>query len=171
MVAGFISAGFVLGQVWEMTLSGVASRLERRLEQKRKQECLEAHNKTLAALDLRAVAIQESDMPETSTMIEHLRAKAPSEAARLVKIRAEKRFCQVLFLGLLPLAAISLARAFGQASTEYFAGFAALLLIAWLSWQRALRFHAHMTRGACIAWLLHGFPSPFSPAGRSRRRG
>jgi len=166
-ITGSYLTGFILGQLWQDTIQQLIKKKEKNLEKERKQKRLNEHNKILRALKKPQLEITPDDLPREFVMREHIRQVKPSEAARLLKVRAEIRLCQVLILGFLLLWLINivylllwLKEAYESVAERII--LAILLPIAVLAcWTRAKRLYSHFVDGISVTWLIHASSGEF----------
>ena len=126
----------------------------RKIELESKKECIIQHNLLLKALGKPTIKIAVSDIPEVPIMRDHLRHIAFDDSARLLKVRAEQRLCEVMVLGLLVLLGIDILFLIIYGLNGVRIGLLiALPFIAYFCWKRACRARQHLTRGATIGWL------------------
>jgi hypothetical protein len=149
--------GFILSQLWEMAVGKLLVKKERRIEKECMKECLEEHNQLQKALSKPGLDIDLDHLPRPFVMREHIRQVDPSEAARLLKVRAERRLCQVLIIGLFVLLLINAGIAWSlpqpawseRLTLEVFMGVAAVIC-----WSRSRRLLRHFVNGSCVGWLI-----------------
>ena len=129
------------------------------IDDKCKERALAEHNAALTGLGKPALSIGVSQLPNVAVMRDHIREVNPANAARLLKVRAEKRLCEVLALGFLGLALLNLvylpfARPVGARLVLEL-----LLLVGWYSChRRSFRAHRHIAAGTCHGWLYGAAP-------------
>ncbi|MHC4518384.1 MAG: hypothetical protein ACYTAS_07340 [Planctomycetota bacterium] len=113
----------------------------------------------LTGLGKTALSISVSDLPNVAVMRDHIREVNPANAARLLKVRAEKRLCEVLAVGFLALGLWNLvylpfARPIGARLVLE----ALLLGGCYICHQRSFRAHFHIAAGTCHGWLYSAAP-------------
>lgn len=147
--------GFLLGQFWHITLGRLAKKKYSHIEIKCKKECLAEHNRLQKALLHPQLAISVNALPRTSVMQEHLRHIVPADVARLLKVRAECRLCQVLFLGFSALSVINMVYCVSQWDIARVILEVLLIIAITTCWYGGLRLHNFLTNGTIISWLIH----------------
>lgn len=146
--------GFILSQVWIITIGKLIEKRQRNLEVDCKKDCIEEYNKIQKIFGCNPKEINHTDMPKINNIRDYLRHIAPEEASRLLKVRAEERLCQVLILGLLILSLVHLWYLFTQFSSERLILEIILVLSIIPFWSRTLRMRKHYINGITISWLV-----------------
>ncbi len=151
--------GFVLGELWEVGIGRLERMTEQKIEDDCKQGCLTEHQRLRHALGVDPLPISAHDLPRNFVMREHLRHVAPADAARLLKVRAERRLCQVLILGLGGLAVFNVyfictRFSWGTVWLEIL-----LIFTVFSCATRNRRLFRHFVNGTCVAWLAQALPS------------
>jgi hypothetical protein len=170
IVLGILMAylvGLVLTEIWERTLAVALKRHEDAKERRCYEECLDDHGR-LSALEGRTLNLEADDLPRSYVLRTHLRHVVPGDVARLMKLRAERRFCQVLILGFGGLAIANLWLLISVPSISRIALELAFLFIGAVLWFRSERLLRHFITGTCIAWLVQRDLGtlPFANAGK-----
>jgi len=158
--------GIVLGEVGQRTFKSIPRKCSNKqdgesgkcqdddaAEAKYCKHCLKVHGE-LCKSGGRRLTLQGNVLPPTHVMRSHLRYLVPADVARLLKLRAEMRFCEVLILSFTALAIANLWFLFaspgiGRAALGLCFPVAAILL-----WARRNRIHEHFVTGTCLAWLF-----------------
>jgi len=104
VLAGYL-LGLLLSEVWQQTIGRVLKKHEDEVEKEEFKRHFDAHKKLMAHSGT-PFSLGLEDLPKRCVMRTQLRHVVPSDVARLLKLRAERRLCQVLILG---LAALSIA--------------------------------------------------------------
>ena len=149
--------GFILSQLREIAVGKLLADKELRIEKECMQERLDEHNRVQQALGKHELIVDLAHLPRAFVMRNHIRQIDPSEAARLLKVRAERRLCQVLIIGLIILLLINLGIAYfhpepkwpERFTLEFFFGVTALIC-----WSRSRRLFRYFVNGSCVAWLI-----------------
>jgi hypothetical protein len=147
--------GFLLSQMW---LTMMPRRLKDRLtnvEAECKQDRLAEHNRVLVALGYPSENIQPEDLPQAFVMREQLRLVVPNEALRLLKVRAERRICQILMIGLSILFLVNLVYFTFDFGTDRILLELIFVVAVFLCWKREHRLHEHFVNGTTVLWLIH----------------
>jgi len=155
---GSYLVGFVMGQISEMVLKRFLKKRYNSIEKEHKQTCLDQHNKVLSALGKQTLSLKVDDLPIVPFMRDHLRHIEPADAARLLKVRSERRFCEVLVVGFVIIWIVDLAFLFVGRNTERIILLFSLPLLVAVLWRRALRAHKHLTGGTTVGWLFRVLP-------------
>jgi len=145
--------GFVFGELWRFTLGKLTEKSEDTTESRVREYRLNEHNQLQNILGQSELAVDIKAMPETFVMHEQLRLVIPGEAARLVKLRAEKRLCHTLVLGSFMLLIVNAIILFRAPTFDRFVLEAFLLLIIIGSWARSLRLRKWWVSGIMVLWL------------------
>jgi hypothetical protein len=147
------AVGILLGQFWSSLLGRALQKAEARIEREHLGRRLAVHNHTLVALQLAPLSLSLGDLPDPSVMYDHLHLSAPDQAARLLKVRAERRNCHVLALGAVLLAALNLWLTVQALTPERIGWEVALLCTAVASVLRARRLVGFRANGIATTWL------------------
>jgi hypothetical protein len=159
-IVGFVSSAF-----WQAT-AGRIKKLKDQDETAEKEEQnkrAEEHNKLVIPLLQGAAQIEPAALPSSFVMRDHLRDFAPGEASRLLKIRAERRLCEVLLLHcpFFAIAIVMIALATGQwlrlVSIPLFA------VVAFAAWSGSARLHRRYVSGITALWLYYVCLKPALP--------
>lgn len=145
--------GFVINQLSELTIGVLTKKRDKVVEKNKQAKCLLEHNGLLRSLGQPVLTIKAEELPQAYRMREHIRHVAPDEAARLLKVRAEWRMCQVLFLGFILLMipnTIFLIMQYGisRIILEIF-----LIILSIICWYASIRLHVLLINGTTISWL------------------
>jgi hypothetical protein len=154
-ILGSYLIGFILGQLWEITIGRFTKQAERQIEAECKQECLKEYNKFQKALGHPELDIEISKLPRAFIMRDHLRHVAPSDASRLLKVRAERRLCQVLILGFIFLGILNAVYILMQLKMDRVILEIFLIIMIIACWSRTLRLHKHFENGTIASWLIY----------------
>ena len=146
--------GFLLGQFWEMTLGRLTKRMNENIEKECQEKCLAGHNCTQRALGCPEVAIAPGNLPTIVVMRDHIRHVAPGEASRLLKIRAERRMCQVLLLGFFALSIVNGAYLVTRLEAARIVLEISLIVAMAPCWSGAQRLYRHLATGTTVSWLV-----------------
>jgi hypothetical protein len=147
--------GFVLGQLWETTIGWLLKSKDYKLEKQCQEKRLEEHNRILTALGYPILSIKAKDLPPEPVMRDHIRHVDPSNAARLLKVKAEQRFCHVLILGLSVLVTLHVKYLWSQPQADRIALQVFLVIVIVACCVRSRRALKHLANGASIGWLVH----------------
>lgn len=153
---GVLSAyfvAFVLSELGELVAGRVLRGMDWSAEQTAKASCLAEHNhaqEIMGGVPLEAAA---DELPSVSLMNDQLRSVSPYETSRVLKIRAERRFCRVLVFGFAILAGVNLLLFSGDLRYERLWIEGALLALALILWRESMRLSQEYERGVCRAWL------------------
>lgn len=153
LLLGSYLVGLIFGQLWEMSLGHITKMRQEQIEAKCQEDRLVEHNRFQEVFGGKALRIESKALPKTFIMRDHLRYFAPSEAARLLKIRAERRMCQVLIVGFSILAVVNLAYLVPLTLQRVLFE---LFLVTAISafWRMSFRLHRYLANGTMTAWLV-----------------
>jgi len=146
--------GFILGQVSEMTLRRLLKKKFKKIGKECKARCLKQHNRIAEALGRPTLRITADDLPQIHSMRNHLRHVNPADAARLLKLRAERRLCEVLIVGFSVLWPIDLILLLFETNAERVILIILLPVLTIILWKRVLRAHGNLVNGITIGWLF-----------------
>jgi hypothetical protein len=156
---GSYFVGFIIGQIYETTLAWFFKKRYDSIGEKRKQECMNQYNNLLERLEKPATKLKTNDLPSLHTMRGHLRHVDPADATRLLKVRAERRSCEVLIVGFIILWIVDIIFLFNTGrNLERIILLFCLPLLAVLYYLRALRAHKLLADGTTTAWLFSVLP-------------
>lgn len=160
--------GMIVGQLWASLFRSAIDKMEARMNVHILTERLAEHNRMLTALRLPRLSVSANDLPETFVMHDHLHLAAPQEAARLVKLRAEGRYCHVLAIGAATLAICHIYFCIQTPSLERIAWEATLAFTAIVSFLRSHRLVRFRANGIIVTWLslASGGQLPFQAPAR-----
>jgi hypothetical protein len=146
--------GFLLGNLWEMTLEQLTRSSERNIETKCKEKCLTEYNQTQNALKRPGLDIAPDNLPRISIMLDQIRHIKSEEASRLLKLRAERKLCQVLLLGFFILSIVNGMYLVMQLETARIV--LEILLIGTIvtCWSGAQKLHRYLANGTTASWLV-----------------
>lgn len=154
---GSYVVGFLLDWLWETieTIIESFTRSRNEAESKYTEERLIEHNRMQEALKRPIVGIKADDLPRVFAMRSQLRKDAPEEYSRLLKLRAERRLCQVLLMGFLTLCAVNLACLFLTHFEATRIVLEILLVVAVVAcWGGAQSLHRQFVIGTMASWLV-----------------
>lgn len=154
VILGSYLIGFIFGELWEMTIARFTRKKRNQIEEKCKQKCLEEHNHLQKVLGLSELKVKTGDLPRAFVMRNHLRHVMPSEALRLLKIRAERRLCHVLIFGFLVLGIINVGYLLSQPTTERIVLEILLIIVVAVCWSRTWRQLRQFVNGITVSWLI-----------------
>jgi len=145
--------GMLLGQLWTLTIGRLLKNTEAGIARQKMAERLKEHNDMLTGLELVPLPISAHQLPAAFVMHDHLHLSAPSEAARLLKVRAERRHCHALAAGAGLLALINILWCISEPSSGRFAWEIALLGVTVTCSLRSYRLVEFLTNGITATWL------------------
>jgi hypothetical protein len=146
--------GLILGEVGELIAGRVLRRRDDEMEMGFTRECLDEHNRSLAASGLAPMDIIPDELPDTSTMAEQFTLIDHHGGSRLLALNAERRMCMVLAFGLLLLALGNLLSFAADVVLKRLIVEALLVLGMLVFWRRSARLHERMVRQTCLGWLM-----------------
>ena len=147
------SIGMLFGQMWTSTIGKLIWKAEKRIRKRKLLERLSEHNCMLKALHCIELSASVDDLPEAFVMRDHLHLSAPKEAARLLKVRAERRLCHAIAFGAILIAIFNLYFCIQTPSMERFVWEIILLVTAISSSIRSFRLVGFLTNGTVATWL------------------
>lgn len=175
--------GFILAEWWIITFpwwSKIFHTFHKRLSTNKKTEDIKTsqpgskspsenyfetaitqYNKIRALSGKNALTFTGRDLPYDYVMHDHLRVYSESEAYRLLKLRAEQRLCQCLYIGFTLLAIMNIVCwikgfrffAWDRAMLE-----GILFVSMYAFWRRNYKTEKYMMNGICNMWLFFNFP-------------
>jgi hypothetical protein len=145
--------GFLTGQLWELTFGQITRRLDKKVETKCQGEILSEHNRILGTLKQPLLAIASKDLPKAYIMRDQIRYVSPEEGSRLLKVQAERRACQTLFLGVLILSLIHAGTLIARFEISGLVIEIILVAVAAIFWIGAQRLHRLLVNGTTLSWL------------------
>lgn len=156
LLGGFSSyvVGFLLDWLWETTIGRFTRSGDSQTESKCKQECLAEHNRMREALKYSELDIASESLPRAFVMRDHLRKIAPEEASRLLKVRAERRLCQVLLMGFFTLGVVNGVYLWPQLEMARIALEVLLVFAVVACWGGAQSLHRQFVNGTTVSWLV-----------------
>ena len=146
--------GLILCELWNRTFGAVLQDHERAVEEDCYSKCLKDHGGLCQHCE-RSFTLHQDNLPRAYVLRTHLRHVAAEDVLRLLKLRAERRLCQVLMLGLIGLTIADvflLVRTFEVGRLTLAITFPLVSVLLWFRSERLLR---HFVTGICIAWLVH----------------
>lgn len=162
------TVGVVLGQIYAVTLGKLLARRDKRIENKCREDCFSEHELTLQALGQKPQPIDQTRLPRTFVMHDHMRLVSPNETARLLKVRAERRMSEVIALGSILSIIANTCLLIRDSSIYRLVLEAILVLTAIGAWRAGVRRLKNFTNGTTIMWLMHATQGPFEvPRARS----
>jgi hypothetical protein len=145
--------GFLLGQLWELTFGQLTKQRMKDTEAKYQEQCLSEHNRVQKVLKHSELVIAPNDLPRTYNMRDQIRHIAPEEASRLLKVRGERRMCQVLFLGFFILIIVNGGYLIAQFETARIVLEVILIAASIVCWNGAQRLSILLVNGTTASWL------------------
>lgn len=152
--------GFVLGEIYEKFISSFwfVKKTDRKIEAKCKKECIEDHKKLEKALGFKVSNIKSDELPRDFAMRDHLRYMALDTVTRILKIRSERRLCQVLIIGGSLLAVLNffyIIKNIHINCTDRIIMEIIIIVTVVFCWTRSNRLYRHYVNGITISWLYH----------------
>lgn len=147
--------GMIVGELWEISIGYFTKPLLKKNEENCKKQCLIEHNKFQKMCGCSELNIEARNFPAAYVMRDHLRSVAPSEAARLLKVRAEERLCHVLILGFFVLSIINIKYILDSLDMERIILEIILVVTIISCWSRAFRMRRHLITGTTVSWLFY----------------
>ncbi|AEB08000.1 hypothetical protein [Desulfobacca acetoxidans] len=149
--------GLIAGRLFEVSIGLMNAKRYDLLEERCREECLAEHNKLLCLLNYPPLTINPADLPRDFVIRDHLRIILPTQVPRLLKIRAERRLCQVLMVGFILLFIMNLFYYSNSPSERrLLAVFFALAF--WVCWINEQRLHRYLLTGTLSLWLMQTSP-------------
>jgi hypothetical protein len=163
-VLGFILSyilGTILYELWAITFKKAQEKWSEEKIRNTIDLAIDYHNKMRDVLGVKPLKVTKDDLPRYHIMHDHLRRNSEAEAYRLLKLRAEQRLGQVLFMGFFLLSIINVGYwisevkllVIDRAFLEVF-----LFLAMYLFWRQSERRRRFYIHGTCTQWLFSNFP-------------
>lgn len=153
--------GFILGQLSTLTIGKIRENSRKKRNLKSIKTCVEENNNIRKCFNENVLKIDHREIPPTYVMHDHLRFYSPSEAYRLLKLRAESRLCEVLILGFFILIAMNIMTWFYEPKILIVDRivFTLLMILGICTlWIRGNTFEMYYVSGTCRLWLFYSFP-------------
>lgn len=165
--------GMIVGQLWTLTIGPMLKELEARTIKTRVNERLVEHEKLLTAMRLPELRLHAENLPAQFVMCDHLHLCAPEQALRMVKLRAETRYCHVVAIGAIILATVNPTLVSVSSVQERSIWEIFLLVIAAASIMRSHRLVGFATNGITTTWLSMASAKglPFQSVSRDETEG
>lgn len=152
--------GIVMGQIWIITFGKIRSKSRKEAAQQCMKLGVTQYNKVKKALGKSELALNLTELPDFFIMLDHLRVCSSTESSRLLKLRAEKRLCQGLFVELGILSIVNIYFMYGF-SEEFFTARVVLeifmIITMFCCWTWMVRLERYFMTGTCLAWLFYNF--------------
>jgi hypothetical protein len=150
-IIGFLLGGFV-AKLSKILFKKKEIEIESRCKTRGIKECKLVHK----FFNLPYKGKDESkDLPEIFVMHDHIRDFAPSEASRLLKLRAEKRIFQILALAGIILVCINTWFSQNNWDLDRIVMEIVLILTVFISWKRLEKMEEFYNNGVINYWLYH----------------
>jgi len=153
--------GFILGQLSTLTLGKIREKSRKERNLKFIKSCVNENNNIRKCFNENELKIDHKKLPPTYVMHDHLRFYSPSEAYRLLKLRAESRLCEVLVLGFFISILLNIITWFLEPKILIVDRLLFLLLMIlgiFTLWIRGNTFEIFHISGTCRLWLFYNFP-------------
>ena len=152
---------FILDELWSLTFYKINHNITENKKGEYIRSCVDDNNKIRECFGESNVEFKGGRLPSVYAMHDHLRLYSESEAYRLLKVRAEVRLCEGLFIGFLFLPIINVLFWFNDSKT-FMPDRAALELLVIFAiftfWKGRNQFEKFYTIGTCRSWLFYNFP-------------
>jgi hypothetical protein len=146
--------GLILGEVGELVAGRVLRRRDDEMEMGFTRDCLDEHNRALAASGAAPLDIVPDELPDMSVMAEQFALADPYGGTRLMALTAERRMCMVLAFALLMLALGNLLAFTADFVLKRLTVEGLLVLGMLVVWRRSTRLHERTVRQTCLGWLM-----------------
>lgn len=150
---GAYLVGFLLSHLWEMTAGKLTKHRDEEYETRVQRECLTGFVQLQKALKRPTPQVAPESLPRVFVMRDQLRHTVPEEAARLLKLRAERRACQTLLLGCTTLGILNGVFFIADQGGDriILEVLVAVAVVACIGGARRLQ--RHLTYGTTLSWL------------------
>lgn len=153
--------GFILDELWSLTFKRIKRKIIKGKKEGYIRSCIDENNKVRERFGESKIEFEDKDLPSVYAMHDHLRLYSDSEAYRLLKVRAEARLCEALFIGFLFLPIVNILFWLNN-SRLFILDRAVLELVVILAiltfWRGSNRFENFYIIGTCRSWLFYNFP-------------
>jgi lysylphosphatidylglycerol synthetase-like protein (DUF2156 family) len=146
--------GLILGEVGELLAGRLLRRRDDELEAGFARECLDEHNRSLAASGQTTLDVIPDDLPDMTVMAEQFTLADHYGGSRLLALKAERRMCMVLAFGLFLLALGNLLAFTADFAVKRLIVEGLLVLGMLVVWRRSGRLHERTVRQTCLGWLM-----------------
>jgi len=153
--------GFILNELWSLTFGRIKRRVFREKTGKYLESCLADNDKMRKCFGESELGLTIEDFPALHIIHDHLRLYSDSEGYRLLKLRAEARLSEALFIGLLLLPIINIVCWYYDSQLFMLDRFVLelLLVVAIITfWRKSNQFERFYITGTCTSWLFFSFP-------------
>jgi len=162
--------GFILSELWSSTFGKIKNKKAGEKTKKQMRSCLAEYDRMRKFLGGHELDLRYEGLPSIYAMHDHLRLYSVSEAYRLLKLQAEERLCEVLFIGFILLAIINPCYYFAEGFLLDRALLEVALLVAIYSfWRSGDKLEKFFINGTCKSWLFFSFPIGPTPSTRKEK--
>jgi len=147
------AVGMLIGQIWTSTIGRLLKNRETNIKKRVMKERFDEHDSIIKALCNPTLALPDFPLPEPFIMHDHLHLVAPEVAARLQKVRAERRNCHALGFGATLILFLNLYLFIHKPSVERIAWEVVLFLTAVACFLRSFRLFEMLNNGIVSTWL------------------
>ena len=147
--------GVCLSEIWNHTIARLYKNRARRRRANIRTRRLDEHLRLEKLIDGDAVlATKEEDLPDIFVMYDHLREEGSANATRLLKLRSEERFYDVVSCGLSILLPVDIFYLFVDYRDDRLILLILMIAAIILSYFKGRRSLEYFVGGTCSTWLL-----------------
>jgi hypothetical protein len=153
--------GFILGQLYTIFFGKIAKKSRNERNFKSIKDSIDENNKIRKLYNEEELKYTPEQLPPSYVMHDYLRFFSPSEAYRLLKLRAESRLCEVLLLGFSLLFILNAGMWIIDSNLAMIdrAIFALIMFVSLIILLiRRDTFENFYISGTCRLWLFYSFP-------------
>lgn len=152
---------FILNELWHIKFEAIKKNRKKEIKINPIKLSLDQDAKIRKSLQEDTLELNVEDLPETYVMHDNLRLHSESEAYRLLKVRAEIRMCEVLFMGLLITLFLNIifwVVDFKLLMLDRLILEILVIISSYTFWKAGIRLERYYNGGVCRIWLLTNFP-------------
>jgi hypothetical protein len=149
--------GFISSALWDATLGKITKKKYANIEKEAKTQCVSEYLRIKIKWPTTCPPITISDLPSPPTMRDHLRDFSPAEASRLLKVRAERRLCQVILMNSFLYIVAILLLGWHLHNWVSLRWIPIILVVSYAAWFASKRLHKYYVNGIATSWIYYRF--------------
>lgn len=154
LVASYV-IGLIVGEMGELVAGRMLERRDAENELVLMRECFDDHARSVEAAGAGQVTMAPDELPSVAVMGEQIAVVDRHSDGRLLAVRAERRLCHVMGLGMFLLALGNLMMFAGDLIPIRMVVEGGLILSILVLWRRSTRLHERHVRKVCLTWLMN----------------
>ena len=147
--------GLIIGELGELVAGRLLEHRDLEMGSNVMRECFDEHNRSIELAGGRQLEVLPDELPSVDLMGQQLDVMDVNTGGRLLALRAERRMCLVLALGLFLLAVFNVLLYTVDFVSKRLLIEALIVVSMLVLWRRSTRLHQRTVRQTCLAWLMY----------------